>query len=110
MQRRSSASLAACGGGRRSPAPGLTRARPPSPTSLAVLPSLLAVALFLPWSFGWGRPGSALLYLGALIMLSPLVNRALGDAARDFLRLRLHPSIGLGTLTIVVGLRAPRVL
>ena len=77
---------------------------------LAVLPSLLAVALLLPWSFGSGRPGPALLSLGALVMLSPLVNRALGDAAGDFLRLRLHPSIGLGTLTIVVELLAPRVL
>lgn len=109
MQRRSSASLAACGGealaSARSDAPATTEAY-----ILAVLPSLLAVALFLPWSFGSGRTGPALLSLGALVMLSPLVNRALGDAARDFLRLRLHPSIGLGTLTIVVGLLAPRVL
>jgi hypothetical protein len=77
---------------------------------LAVLPSLLAVALFLPWSFGWEWPGPALLYLGALIMLSPLVDRALGFAARDFLRLRWHLSLGLGMLTIAIGLLAPRVL
>lgn len=55
-------------------------------------------------------PGQALLYPGALIVLSPLVNCASGDAARYFLGLRVHPSIGLGTLTIVVGLLAPRVL
>jgi hypothetical protein len=77
---------------------------------LAVMPSLLAVALFLPWSFGWEWPGPALLYLGALIMLSPLVDRALGFAARDFLRLRWHLSLGLGLLTITIGLLAPRVL
>ncbi|MFW5633621.1 MAG: DUF3429 family protein, partial [Erythrobacter sp.] len=32
---------------------------------VAVLPSLIAVALFLPWLFGWEWPGPALLYLGA---------------------------------------------
>jgi hypothetical protein len=77
---------------------------------LAVLPSLIAVALFLPWSFGWEWPGPALLYLGALILASPLIDRALGYAQRDFLRLRWQLSIGLGSLTIVLGLLAPQVL
>lgn len=77
---------------------------------LAVLPSLLAVALFLPWTFGWDWPGPALLYLGALILASPLVDRALGHAAPDFLRLRWHLSIGLGGLTIGLGLLGPQVL
>ncbi|WP_073977664.1 DUF3429 domain-containing protein [Erythrobacter donghaensis] len=77
---------------------------------VAVLPSLLAVALFLPWSFGWEWPGPALLYLGALILASPLVDRALGLAAADFLRLRWHLSIGLGVLTIALGLLAPGVI
>ena len=77
---------------------------------LAVMPSLIAVALFLPWSFGWEWPGPALLYLGALILASPLVDRALGYAAADFLRLRWHLSIGLGALTIALGLIAPQVI
>lgn len=77
---------------------------------LAVLPSLLAVALFLPWTFGWEWPGPALFYLGALIMGSPLVDRALGFADADFLRLRWHLSLGLGALTIVLGLLAGRVI
>lgn len=77
---------------------------------LAVLPSLLAVGLFLPWTFGWDWPGPALLYLGALILGSPLVDRALGFAQRDFLRLRWHLSIGLGALTIALGLIADRVV
>lgn len=77
---------------------------------LAVMPSLLAVALFLPWTLGWEWPGPALLYLGALIMASPLGDRALGYAAPDFLRLRWHLSLGLGSLTIVLGLLAPRVI
>jgi hypothetical protein len=73
---------------------------------LAVLPSLLAVALFLPWTFGWSWPAPALLYLGALILASPLIDRALGFASPDFLRLRWHLSIGLGGLTIALGLAA----
>ncbi|MFM7376662.1 MAG: DUF3429 domain-containing protein [Erythrobacter sp.] len=77
---------------------------------LAVMPSLIAVALFLPWSFGWEWPGPALLYLGALILASPLVDRALSFAAADFQRLRWHLSIGLGLLTIALGLLAPQVI
>jgi len=73
---------------------------------LAVMPSLMAVALFLPWTFGWEWPGPALLYLGALIALSPLVDRALGFASRDFLSLRIQLSAGLGGLTIILGLLA----
>lgn len=77
---------------------------------VAVLPSLFAVALFMPWTFGWDWPGPALLYLGALILGSPLVDRALGFAQGDFLRLRWHLSIGLGALTIVLGILADRVI
>lgn len=77
---------------------------------VAVLPSLIAVALFLPWSFGWEWPGPALLYLGALILLSPLVDRRLGLAHGDFLRLRVQLSVGLGGLTILLGLLTPRIL
>lgn len=77
---------------------------------LAVLPSLLAVALFLPWTFGWDWPGPALLYLGALILASPLIDRALGFASRDFLQLRWHLSIGLGGMTIALGLLSDRVV
>jgi hypothetical protein len=77
---------------------------------VAVLPSLIAVALFLPWSFGWEWPGPALLYLGALIALSPMIDRNLGYAPSDFLRLRLHLSLGLGGLTIALGLLAGRVM
>lgn len=73
---------------------------------LAVMPSLLSVALFLPWTFGWDWPGPALLYLGALILASPLVDRALGFASKDFYRLRLQLSVGLGALTIALGLLA----
>jgi hypothetical protein len=89
------------------------RANGPATTGaylVAVLPSLIVVALFLPWSFGWEWPGPALLYLGALIALSPLIDRKLGYAASDFLRLRWHLSLGLGSLTIALGLLAGRVM
>ncbi len=77
---------------------------------VAVMPSLLAVALFLPWTFGWDWPGPALLYLGALIALSPLVDRALGFAAPDFIRLRWQLSVGLGALTIALGFVADAIV
>lgn len=77
---------------------------------LAVMPSLLSVALFLPWTFGWEWPGPALMYLGALIGLSPMIDRALGFAQADFLRLRWHLSLGLGALTIALGMVAEQVV
>ncbi|MEE4207173.1 MAG: DUF3429 domain-containing protein [Erythrobacter sp.] len=77
---------------------------------IAVMPSLIAVALFLPWLFGWEWPGPALLYLGALIALSPLVDRWLGLASRDFMSLRVQLSLGLGALTIALGLAAGRLV
>jgi len=78
--------------------------------AIAVMPSLLTLALFLPWTFGWEWPGPALFYLGALIFGSPLIDRALGYAAPDFLRLRWHLSIGLGSLTIALGFLSDRVI
>lgn len=73
---------------------------------VAVMPSLIAAALFVPYLEGWEWPGPALLYLGAFILLSPLVDRALGYAAPDFMRLRWHLSLGLGGLTIALGVLA----
>jgi F0F1-type ATP synthase assembly protein I len=77
---------------------------------VAVLPSLIALALFLPWTFGWEWPGPALYYLGALIMGSPVIDRALGFASADFLRLRWHLSLGLGLLTMALGLLSGQVI
>lgn len=78
--------------------------------ALAVMPSLIAVLLFLPWTFGWEWPGPALMYVGALIALSPFVDRALGFAAPAFLRLRWHLSVGLGGLTIALGFTAGSII
>lgn len=77
---------------------------------VAVIPSLIAIALFLPWTLGWDWPGPALIYLGALILLSPFVDRALGFASTDFMRLRVHLSVGLGALTIALGIVAEAIV
>lgn len=73
---------------------------------VAVLPSLIALLLFLPWTIGWKWPGPALLCLGALIAISPFVDRVLGFASPAFMRLRTHLSLGLGALTFALGLIA----
>ncbi|MEM6585788.1 MAG: DUF3429 domain-containing protein [Pseudomonadota bacterium] len=77
---------------------------------IAVTPSLIAAALFIPHLLGWGWPGPAMLYLGAFLALSPFVDRALGYAAPDFLRLRWHLSLGLGGLTFAFGFLAMHVM
>ncbi|MFZ9394698.1 MAG: DUF3429 domain-containing protein [Erythrobacter sp.] len=74
--------------------------------ALAVLPSLLSLALFLPWTLGWEWPGPALLYLGVLILLSPLADRWLGLSGAAFMRLRWHLSLGLGLATLLLGVIA----
>ncbi|WP_287445279.1 DUF3429 domain-containing protein [Altererythrobacter sp.] len=71
---------------------------------IAVLPSLLALALFLPWTFGWQWPEPQLLCLGVLIALSPCIDRWLGLSDPAFMQLRWHLSLGLGTLTAALGL------
>ena len=77
---------------------------------IAVMPSLIAAALFVPYLEGWEWPGPAMLYLGAFLARSPMVDRSLGFAAPDFLRLRWHLSLGLGALTIGFGFVATQVM
>ena len=73
--------------------------------SLAVVPSLLAVALamasFATWGSGW-----VLVATGAAIMLTLPVDRWLarsGVAPDGWMRLRIPLSAGLGALTIAAG-------
>lgn len=77
---------------------------------LAVLPSLISAALFIPFLEGWEWPGPALLYLGAFIAASPMIDRALGYAAKDFMQLRWHLSLGLGLLSIALGVLGMRAM
>ncbi|MGB3752568.1 MAG: DUF3429 domain-containing protein [Parerythrobacter sp.] len=69
----------------------------------AILPSLVALALYMPWLFGARWPGPSLLWLGLLLGASPLVDRAIGDAKLRWMRLRWHLSLGLGGLTLVLA-------
>lgn len=80
------------------------------PYFAAVIPSLISTALFLPWVFGWEWPAPALMYLGLFILISPLVDRALGLGSREFMRLRIHLSVGLGTLTVLLGFAAQSIV
>lgn len=71
----------------------------------AVLPSLIALAAFLPFVFDLAWPEPSLVALGGAILFSPLVDRALGPLApRWWLALRIPLSLGLGGLTIAAAL------
>ncbi len=77
----------------------------PEPRALvvAVCPSLIGLALFIPWTLGWDWPGPALLYLGLLIALSPLVDRWLALGNHAWLLLRWQLSLALGFMTMLLG-------
>lgn len=83
-----------------------TPAAPRWAYAVAVLPSLIGLALFLPWTFGSEWPGPSLLWLGLLLCLSPLVDRKLGMGGHDWMTLRWRLSLGLGGLTVVLALLA----
>ncbi|MDC0886408.1 DUF3429 domain-containing protein [Altererythrobacter sp.] len=76
--------------------------------AVAVMPSLLALGLFLPWTVGADWPGPSLLWLGLMLCLTPFVDRSLnfGDGAWMAFRWRL--SLGLGGLTVILSLLALR--
>lgn len=85
----------------------LTVADPPRwAFAAAIMPSLLALALYMPWIFGFDWPGPSLLWLGLFLALSPLVDRKLGIGGKEWMKLRWHLSLGLGGLTIVLAILA----
>ncbi|GAA0471637.1 hypothetical protein GCM10009096_10840 [Parasphingorhabdus litoris] len=72
----------------------------------AVLPSLIALATYVPWILGWSWPGPSMLLLGLCIIASPLVDRRLFAAGREpawMLTLRWILSVGLGLLTLTMA-------
>jgi Protein of unknown function (DUF3429) len=74
-----------------------------------VLPSLIALAAFAPWTLGMEWPGPSLILIGACLGISPLVDHAIARdimLADGWLRLRWLLSGGLGVLTIALGLVA----
>ncbi len=74
--------------------------------AVAVLPSLIALALWFPWMVGDTWPGPELIMLGALIAASPLVDCATGFAPAGWMALRWRLSLGLGGLSLAIGLMA----
>ena len=86
---------------------GIGMARSDAPRwifAVAVLPSLIALALWFPWMIGEVWPKPEMLVLGVLIMASPLVDHAIGHAPAGWLALRWRLSLGLGGLTAAIGL------
>jgi Protein of unknown function (DUF3429) len=72
----------------------------------AVTPSLIALATYVPWVIGWTWPGPSLVVLGLCLILSPLVDQAIGRSValpEGWMRLRLMLSAGLGGLTLLLA-------
>jgi hypothetical protein len=72
----------------------------------AVAPTLIALATYVPWVIGAEWPGPSLVVLGVCLILSPLVDRAIGRSAElpaGWMRLRIMLSLGLGGLTLMLA-------
>lgn len=90
---------------------GIGIARPESPRWIflvGVCPSLIGLGLWWPWMAGWTWPGPELIALGLCLAASPLVDMAIGLKPDGWLALRRNLSIGLGALSVVIGLLAER--
>ena len=75
----------------------------------AVAPSLIAFLSYLPWIWGLDWPGPSMLLIGTCLMLSPLVDGWLQsqcDLPSGWMRMRWVLSLGLGGLTLALGLVA----
>ncbi len=88
---------------------GLAAARKDSPGWIyvaAIVPSLIALATYVPWILGLSWPGPSMLLLGLCIIGSPLVDRRLvaaGIESQWMLTLRWILSLGLGLLTLTMA-------
>ncbi|MFM5913815.1 MAG: DUF3429 domain-containing protein [Chakrabartia godavariana] len=75
----------------------------------AVLPSLIALAAYLPWIFGWEWPGPSLVVMGLCLVLSPAVDREMAlklPLPDGWVQLRSRLSQGLGALTLLLAAAA----
>ena len=71
----------------------------------AVLPSLVALACFLPWALDWAWPEPSLVMLGGALLVTLGVAAKLGALApRWWMTLRVPLSTGLGLATIAAAL------
>jgi hypothetical protein len=72
----------------------------------AVLPSLIGLAAYVPWIFGWSWPGPSLIVLGLCLLASPVVDREMAlklPLPDGWVRLRSYLSVGLGLLTLMLA-------
>lgn len=73
----------------------------------SVMPSLIALATYLPWVFGSPWPGPSLYVLGGTIIASLLVDYRLVTVRPVWwMSLRVPLSLGLGSATILLALSA----
>lgn len=76
---------------------------------LAVAPSLIALATYLPWIWGWEWPGPSLAWIGIFLIASPLADLWLQHRCHlpaGWMKLRWHLSLGLGGLTLLLAVMA----
>ena len=76
---------------------------------LAVAPSLIAFASYLPWIWGWDWPGPSLAWIGLFLIMSPLVDqwlKARCNLPEGWMKMRWHLSLGLGGLTLLLAVLA----
>jgi Protein of unknown function (DUF3429) len=91
---------------------GVAITRPGAPQWIyvaAVTPSLFAFASGIPWMIGTGWPGPSLIALSIALVLSLLVDnrlKQLGLISEALFGLRVRLSLGLGALTLLLGLLA----
>ncbi|CAN5271654.1 hypothetical protein BH10PSE13_BH10PSE13_08420 [soil metagenome] len=84
---------------------GLRRV-PLSIWNAAVAPSLISLALFMPWTFGWEWPVPSMRILATMILLSPLVDLTIAyaiPAPVGWMRLRIRLSLALSVLTMALS-------
>ena len=75
----------------------------------AVAPSLIAFLSYVPWIWGLDWPGPSMLLLGLCLIFSPLVDRWLQTQCHlpvGWMQMRWALSLGLGGLTLVLGMVA----
>jgi hypothetical protein len=73
---------------------------------VAVCPSLIALATYLPWVIGWAWPGPSLLILGLGLIASPVVDRAIAQhiaLPQGWMKTRWEASLALGGMTMVLA-------
>ena len=87
---------------------GIASANPPRWLfAAAIAPSLISLVTYLPWTWGWDWPVPSLWIVATGLLLSPLVDMALGKSVTlpgGWLRQRILMSSGLSLMTAVLAI------